>query len=1077
MKKSKAKTSASTSTTASCCSGSCEPTSFISRRKFLSTAGLSAAGASLALVSLPRHPALAKPVAEPFVREDFLKLIPLDKKLDADWVASLTARGKPETFTGEALERIGMPVGGFFTGTLYLGGDGRLWYWDIFNNYREGLDGREGARNGANYVKPLLASNFRELEQGFTLTVKSGESEIRRTLDAEKATGFRDISFTGEYPIGVVRYSDPAMPVAVKLEAFSPFIPLNVKDSSLPVTIFSFKLTNNSNASVEATLEGVLENAVYHQNRGLPGTRRVTHVAMAGASVARLTAELDATRMRRGSEEIVFEDWSQSTFAAAGWRSERGAFGSGPMAKSGLPGYMGSVGGKSNAVANSHAGSGLNGSGDQQSQINQRDAATGKLISRNFTIDKNFICFEIAGGSNADKLGIRVVVDGKVVASVSGLNSNVLIDQSLDISDYLGQRAHLEIVDSHQGAWGNTSIGRIWFSDFGVIAPTKLERMPDAGAMALALLGDRDDSQGRSTESRLNEPLSGQLGRTVQIAPDATVHVDFIVAWHFPHAKAVIPGRSEEDHNRQYALDFADVDALLGYVLNNFDRLTAQTRLWRDTWYDSSLSHWFLNRTFANTSILATSTCFMFANKRFWADEGIGCCPGTCNHVWQYAQAPGRLFPEVERNHREFVDFGLALTDDGVIRFRAENGGQFAVDGQAGRILGVYREHQMTTDNAFLKRLWPATKLAIQRLMEADGDNDGIMHGPLHNTLDADWSGIVPWVNGMYHSALRAGEVMAAEVGDRDFARLCAVIRKTGMANLDKLCWNEDFGYYIQIGDPALATRIGSYDGCHIDQVYGQSWSYQLGLGEVITHDKARRCLESIWNYNFTPDVGPFRAVKTEGRWYAMAGDGGTIMLSHPFVQQRKFDGPGAWARLYFNECMSGFEHQLASHMMWEDMVPEGLAVTRAIHDRYHPLLRNPYNEVECSDHYSRAMASYGTFLAACGYEYDGPKQHLGFAPRMQADDFKAAFTSAESWGSFGQEIEGRKLTAVIDVHHGKLPLSTLALKHDGGDTVRVKQGDAVLPATLTRTGLRTLITFATPVLIPAGGKLEVTLS
>jgi len=48
--------------------------------------------------------------------------------------------------------------------------------------------------------------------------------------------------------------------------------------------------------------------------------------------------------------------------------------------------------------------------------------------------------------------------------------------------------------------------------------------------------------------------------------------------------------------------------------------------------------------------------------------------------------------------------------------------------------------------------------------------------------------------------------------------------------------------------------------------------------------------------------------------------------------------------------------------MIWEGMVMEGLAVERAVHDRYHAAKRNPWNEVECGDHYARSMAS----LRAC---------------------------------------------------------------------------------------------------------------
>ena len=133
----------------------------------------------------------------------------------------------------------------------------------------------------------------------------------------------------------------------------------------------------------------------------------------------------------------------------------------------------------------------------------------------------------------------------------------------------------------------------------------------------------------------------------------------------------------------------------------NFDRLAAQTRLWHDTWYDSTLPHWFLDRTLLNASILATSTCHRFRSGRFYGWEGVGCCEGTCTHVWHYAQAVARLFPELERDLRERTDFGLAFhADSGVINFRGE-GESLATDGQAGCVLRSYREHLMSADDAF----------------------------------------------------------------------------------------------------------------------------------------------------------------------------------------------------------------------------------------------------------------------------------------------------------------------------------------------------------------------------------------
>jgi hypothetical protein len=114
--------------------------------------------------------------------------------------------------------------------------------------------------------------------------------------------------------------------------------------------------------------------------------------------------------------------------------------------------------------------------------------------------------------------------------------------------------------------------------------------------------------------------------------------------------------------------------------------------------------------------------------------------------------------------------------------------------------------------------------------------------------------------------------------------------------------------------------------------------------------------------------------------------------------------------------------------MLWEGMVTEGLAVTRAVHDRYHPSRRNPWNEIECGDHYARSMASYGVFLAACGFEYHGPRGHLGFAPRVRPESFQSAFTTAEGWGTFSQQAGLAGLNAQLAVKWGKVRLRSLSL-------------------------------------------------
>lgn len=991
------------------------------RREFLRCSS-----AAAALAAVAPWPA----VAGPFTRPDFEKLVPADKKLSPEWVRSLFERGVRTVYRGAELDKIGMPIGGLCAGQVYLGGDGRLWHWDIFNQH---------VGTGAeHYARPLQPQS--PLEQGFALQVTAAGQTQTRRLDR---TGWGDIEFVGEYPIGYVTYRDPAAPVRVELEAFSPFVPLNVEDSSLPLTVMRFTVTNESRQRVEAELGGWLENVVglHSASRYLLQRRnRVLRRAEFLAVVCAAEAAPAPAAPRR--PEVVFDDFERATHE--GWTVSGTAFGAGPVSQAQVPEYQGKLGFHGQRGINSHAAA-------PGRDVGARDAHKGALTSRAFVIERHYIHFLLGGGAHAGRTCLNLLVDGKVVLSATGHAGNELRQRWWDVRPWLGRSARLQIVDDESGPWGNIGVDHIVFSDAPPPPPGPLEEAPDYGTMALALLppdGAKKMPASDRALAALPEPgtpaglfanpaaaaaeavrtpgqkLVGALTRRLSLAPGASATVTLVVAWHFPNWKLdrLPPGR-------YYARRFASAPAVVEFLAGRFAALHAQTRLWHDTWYDATLPYWFLDRTLLNISTLATSTCHRLGNGRFWGWEGVGCCHGTCTHVWNYAQAVARLFPALERDTRERVDFGLALQKDGAIFFRAEHNNMPAVDGQAGTILRAWREHQMSPDDTWLRRNWPGIQRATRWLIAKDGDEDGLITSHQHNTLDTDWFGPVAWLSGLYLAALRAAEEMAREVGDDGFARQCRALFERGRKNLVEQLFDGE--YFINKPDPQHLEAINSGTGCHIDQVLGQSWAWQMGLGRVLPEAETRSALKSLWRYNFTPDVGPYREVYRPGRWYAMPGEGGLLMCTFPrtdwdYAQAR---GKGAeWAAGYFNECMNGFEYQVAAHMMAEGMVMEALAITRMIHDRYHPLRRNPWNEVECGDHYARSMASYGVFLMATGYEYHGPKGLLGFAPRLQPENFRCAFTAAEGWGAYSQRQQGDAWTAEVALKWGRLRLATWKL-------------------------------------------------
>jgi hypothetical protein len=148
--------------------------------------------------------------------------------------------------------------------------------------------------------------------------------------------------------------------------------------------------------------------------------------------------------------------------------------------------------------------------------------------------------------------------------------------------------------------------------------------------------------------------------------------------------------------------------------------------------------------------------------------------------------------------------------------------------------------------------------------------------------------------------------------------------------------------------------------------------------------------------------------------------------------------------------------------MIWEGKVQQGLAITRAIHDRYDAGKRNPYNEIECSDHYARAMASYGVYIAACGFEYHGPKKSLAFAPKLTPEKFQAGFITAESWGTFTQRQSDNEQFGNIEIVSGQMALQQFSIALDINKRprkIKLELNDIKLKMayTLNKTGILSL--------------------
>ena len=160
-------------------------------------------------------------------------------------------------YIGDYTREIAFPLGGIGTGSVSLGGNGRLMDWEIFNRPSK------GSINGYTHLaikavkdnKPITYILNGDLEKDFIGQYKQSKfTGYGFGPESQKMCGFphfKCAEFDGEFPIATLRFQDDKFPANVKMTAFNPFIPCDAKNSSIPAAFFEIEIQNTTDEAVK----------------------------------------------------------------------------------------------------------------------------------------------------------------------------------------------------------------------------------------------------------------------------------------------------------------------------------------------------------------------------------------------------------------------------------------------------------------------------------------------------------------------------------------------------------------------------------------------------------------------------------------------------------------------------------------------------------------------------------------------------------------------------------------------------------------------------------------------------------
>jgi len=209
-----------------------------------------------------------------------------------------------------------------------------------------------------------------------------------------------------------------------------------------------------------------------------------------------------------GRPDIVVADFEDGSYQ--NWTAEGEAFGEAPAT---VKPFV-------------HKNDGTQGNFFVTSAHKNNDRLTGRLLSPEFKAERRYLCFMIAGGNQPEKACVNLLVEGKLVDSITGRNAEVFKNAQFDLQAYQGKRIQVEILDESSGGWGHIDADHFYLSDSpSVREPDELVREIKIEGRYLNIPTSGKNRKGRMVVSHEGAPV-----RISDIQMDSSGEPDFWVA-------------------------------------------------------------------------------------------------------------------------------------------------------------------------------------------------------------------------------------------------------------------------------------------------------------------------------------------------------------------------------------------------------------------------------------------------------------------------------------------------------------------------------------------------------------------